>query len=949
MKNVVRVAVVVAVVLLLLVGARVARQLSSSSRNEVTRAEPGTAWRVAGGIGASPSAAPTVGGVAVPAWFGQRGAPLRHVAGRVTFAGEPVANATVELASELTDAAILPKAKRQTKADGSFDFGTQPPAKLTLAASADGRGPAILEVDARNPATATDRIELRLTGCEASLFGHVSDASGGPIAGAQLCLAPPRASACVASDTAGAYSMCLSTRQEFVTVAARGYGGLYDRVEARGRRVQRNYALSPEAIVVGRVMRADNNAPVAGAGVRAEAIDNMFQRFAAPGATASDAQGRFTIAGLAPGRQRLLAVANGLATAAPVEINVEAGRSTGEVLLRLRAAARVSGVVTNGRDPIVGATVSLGGGRPIAADAVTQADGSFVIESADRGRAAVSVSDHDVREPKALMVDRAELGGVRILVEDMGSIAGRVTSGGKPLAGARIFCGRRDPAFADDDGNYVVRGLPPDTYHVAADDQIGAFGEGGDITLKKGEQPTGVDVEIKYAGAISGVVVESDGKPVANVDVLFDAPKIQDSGDDVTAPDGTFRVRLLKGGADYTPSVRAGQRNIARLRLVEGAAAVTLKDGATEVKGVRLVVQRDHLDIAGVTVDGDGQPLGDVRVDAYRSDGDEAAVFNHWVDHPSATSTADGRFAISDLDGGSYVLQARAGDGSEAIARNIAAGNKSVVIKLQRAGGIDGTLAGFSTPPSVQATRQLPGSFQPLIFASVEGSAFQFRGLNPGRYQVAAVGADTDAQMVDVAAGQIATVTLKSRGTAKLRGRVVEWSGGAPVAGLRCTAGLRTTPAMPMWLGDVFAFSDGSGAFAMDDVPAGAIAVQCIGTGPSYSNGRCELTASPGQEASCDVPVVKIAQELPFASVGAQIQPGPMPARFVAVAPKGPADRAGVQPGDIIASIDGASVTMLTPMGVSVVLFQHAVGSTAHLGLLRGDRALTADVAVVAP
>jgi S1-C subfamily serine protease len=73
-----------------------------------------------------------------------------------------------------------------------------------------------------------------------------------------------------------------------------------------------------------------------------------------------------------------------------------------------------------------------------------------------------------------------------------------------------------------------------------------------------------------------------------------------------------------------------------------------------------------------------------------------------------------------------------------------------------------------------------------------------------------------------------------------------------------------------------------------------------------------------------------------------------MPARFMAVTPKGPADHAGVQAGDIIASIDGASVTMLTPMGVSVVLFQHAIGSTAHLGLLRGGRAITTDVAVVA-
>jgi S1-C subfamily serine protease len=121
--------------------------------------------------------------------------------------------------------------------------------------------------------------------------------------------------------------------------------------------------------------------------------------------------------------------------------------------------------------------------------------------------------------------------------------------------------------------------------------------------------------------------------------------------------------------------------------------------------------------------------------------------------------------------------------------------------------------------------------------------------------------------------------------------------------------------------------------------------MKCIGTGPSYSNGRAELTVTPGQDATCEVPVVKIATDAPFGSIGAPIQPGPMPARFMAVTPQGPADRAGIQVGDIISSIDGASVLKLTPMGVSIVLFQHPIGSTAHLGLTRGDRGVNALVA----
>ena len=949
MKATTRGVAAVALVLIALLAARLWHR-AAATRNEVTRAEPGTAWRVAGGLGAAPTATPTMAGVKLPSWVGQRGAPIRRVAGRVTFAGQPVANATVELASELTDAALLPKPKRRTGADGKFDFGPQPPVRLTVAATADGHSPAIVEVDARNPSTATDALELRLGGCDSSLFGHVNDASGGPIAAAQVCLvgsvafAPTRPVACSTADASGAYALCLTPRQGMVGVSAPGYGAIYDRVEYRGRRVQRDYALSPEATVVGRVVRADTNAPVAGASVRVTSIDSMFQRFAAPGSAVSDGQGRFSIGGLAAGRAHVTAFAEGLASGEPIDVNVEAGKPTGELLLRLRAASRLGGVVTDGRDPIVGATVSLGMGN-LGSDAVTQADGSFILDPVARGRTAVFVRDYEVKDPKTLTIDRASMTGVRVLVASLGSVAGRVTMGGKPLAGARVNCGRTETVYSDADGSYVVRGLTADKYHLFADSpEQGAFGESADFTLKKGEQKSGVDVEIKYSASISGSVVDTDGKPVGNVMVNYDAPKIQDSGQDVTAPDGSFRAAFMKGGAEYTPTVHVGMRNFTKLRVVEGDGPVDVKDGSTAVTGVRIVVKRDHLSIAGVTVDGDGQPLADVHVSAFRADGDNSAVFNLWVDHPSATSGGDGRFSIDDLDAGSFVLQARAGDGSEAIVRGIAAGQKSVVIKLAHPGGIDGTLVGFSSPPAVRAQRQLPGSFQPAVFATVDGNGFQLRGLNPGTYQVAASGGDTDAAMVEVSAGQIATVTLKSRGSARLRGHVVEWSSGTPVGGFQCFPGLRTSPAMPMWTGDGLAISDDNGAFEMDDVPAGAIAVQCVGTGDFYTNGRCEVTVAAGQEASCEVPVVKVPPDVPWGAIGAQIMPGPMPARFMNVTPKGVADRAGIVAGDILGSVDGADVTKLTPMGAQVVLLHRPIGSTVHLTLNRGDRSVNADV-----
>ncbi|MCU1281534.1 MAG: hypothetical protein JWM53_5080 [bacterium] len=934
------------VVLLLFVAGGVALWRHAPVPSEVSRARPGVAWRVPGGIGATMSSPPTVAGVAVPSWFGQRGAPLRRIAGRVTFAGEPVANAAVELASELTDAGLLKPAKLRTGADGKFDFGTQPPAKFSVAATAEKRSPAIVEVDTRDPTSAAERLELRLGGCESALSGHVNDSSGGPIAGAQVCLAPPRASACVTADPAGAYTMCLSPLQNLVSVAATGYGGIFDRLEYVGHRVQRDYALTPEAVISGRVVRSDNNAPVAQASVRVTSLERG-QRFAAPGASTTNEQGRFTIAGLAGGRYRVDAFAEGLASTEAVEINIDAGRPSGEVLLRLQPASRVSGVVTDGRDPIVGATVSLRlGQRPGSIDAVTQPDGGFVLDPVGRGIATLDVRSYDVREPKTITIDRADVSGVRLLVDVMGSIAGRVTYQGKPLAGARVsFPGPIEPAYSEADGTYVMHGLPPGRYHVFAENpETRAFGSGPELKLDKGERKTGADIEITYTAAISGVVVEPDGKPVGGVSVMFERLHMNDMGQDLTAPDGTFRVRNLMGSDDYRTSVHAAARSTVPLKLApDSPPTVNVKDGTSEVTGVRIVVQRDHLTISGSTVDGEGQPLSDVRVVAFRTDDPTGAMFDDWFEHPSAISAADGSWAIDNLDAASYVLRARAGDGSEGVARGVAAGQKNVVVTLQHAGAIDGRLVGFSSQPAVRAVRQL-GMNPTNVFATVDGTTFHFRGLSPGTYQVGAIGAETDGKSVEVAPGQTANVTLQSRGSTTIRGRVVDWSSGAPAVGMRCMPGLRTSTAWPMWIGSITAFSDENGAFVLEGAPTGDVSVMCSPSAAYWTNGKADLTLNGGQDATCEVLVVKSNPDAPIAQTGAEIEPAVTPLRFNLVAPHGPADRAGIRVGDVVLTVDGASVAKLTPWGVMVLIGERPAGATVHLGLSRGAQTTAADL-----
>lgn len=216
--------------------------------------------------------------------------------------------------------------------------------------------------------------------------------------------------------------------------------------------------------------------------------------------------------------------------------------------------------------------------------------------------------------------------------------------------------------------------------------------------------------------------------------------------------------------------------------------------------------------------------------------------------------------------------------------------------------------------------------------------------MSPGTYEVAAFGVESDGRTVDVAAGQTATVTLRSRGATTIRGRVVDWRSGAGVTGMRCIPSLRTQAGTPIGVTSVVAFSDDDGAFVLEGAPAGAISVWCLPTTRYWTNGRVGLTLTGGQEATCTVPVVKTNPDLPIPDIGGAVERGREPPRFSVVQPNGAAQRAGIHAGDVIVTVDGADVTKLTPWAVQALILQRPVDSTVHLGLGRGGQAVTADL-----
>ncbi|HEY5927162.1 MAG TPA: sigma-70 family RNA polymerase sigma factor, partial [Kofleriaceae bacterium] len=547
------------VLLLLLVGGwLLLRDRSSGNADRSRTAGSGTPGTVLAG------AVPTALGADTdrPAWLIQPDVKPRRIAGRVTFRGAPAAGATVELASLATESGLGVPLQRTTNAAGEFDFGPQPAMGFSVRASAPRRASAMLDVDLRNPLVRSDKLELSLGACDAAMHGTVRDASGGAIAKARIARLDvdshgnvPGGPAMTTAEN-GEYELCVETRwppDVTVEVSAAGYGTIVYTAMVPGR-VKTDFALVPEATIVGRVIRDDTREPVAQAYVYVPAGPGGVQRTGWR-ATFSDASGRFRLDRLAPGRHLVFARAEGLADAARgVPVGIEAGQTSAEIEIRLEVGSTIRGRVVDGDKPIAGARVAV-----TSRSAYSQDDGSYVLTGVVRGEVKFTAMPYDVVKPRTFQVSQPLHDGVVIDVEPLGTITGLVVRGRDPVPGAAVYLngpnGRElDSVFADAKGRFVARGLRAGPWDVAAGSQhLGAFGTAPQIVQLARGQTVDVTIDMRYAASISGRVVDHTGAPVPGVTVAFEHTGANDVGMGTTAADGSFKAATMTGGGQYRP------------------------------------------------------------------------------------------------------------------------------------------------------------------------------------------------------------------------------------------------------------------------------------------------------------------------------------------------------------------------------------------------------------
>ena len=951
------VAAVVVLILLVVAGVwwRTRESSTSGTQSAANTRHTTTAATAGASVGAAANAKVRD---ASPAWLAQAGVPARRIAGRVTFAGAPVAGASVELANLASESGLVEAPHTTTNAAGEFDFGAQRAMPWSVQASAPGKASARLEIDLRDPRADGEHVEIALGACTAAMTGVVRDASGGPIASARIATVAPELVARgpgVKTDDKGAYELCVETRWPgwvSVEVSAASYASIAYSTVVPGR-IEVNFALVPEATVVGRVIRDDNGAPVpnayvfvpTGRGLESSPLRGTF----------TDTSGRFRLDRMTAGRHLVFARGEGMARSVegtPVVVGV--GQTSVEIEIRLEAGSTLRGRVVEGKKPIGGAHVVVLGGVESGPAAFSQDDGSFELAGVAYGEIAFGALPFDVVSPTKFQVIRPMHENIEIAVEPLGTIIGHVIRGKQPVPGATIHIqGPNDrdlkPIAADARGRFEARGLQPGPWTLfASDDRVGAFGKAPEVVQLARAQTAEVTIELLYAGAIEGRVVDQNGSPVPGVTVFFRSTNSDDAGTAATASDGSFRAATLTGGTRYRPMVRRNLLASTELRPVVGGEfpLVDVRDGADTVKGVVLAVQLDHLTIAGKVVDADGVPVSDARVVAQLVETGRPR-FDLGFQDPSDTTTVDGQFSIGDLLAGSYSLRARSAEGVEAVIADVRAGRTDITFVLPAAGGIDVTTVGFKTAPQVSAIKSGTSGQSAPIPATAGANGFTLRGLSPGTYFVTArTPTEAASTSVTVVTGRTVRATLTSGGSSSIAGRVIDFKTKAPVQGMTCRAQPRAgTEATPFPAGDG-ARTDAQGAFIIAAAPAGPIAILCDGLWRTYSEGLRLVTAQPAQRIDVDVPVVRWSDDVIAlrSNLGAELDPGVLVPRLVHVAPNGPAATARFADGDVIVSVDGASVTELSPDGVFGLLVYRAPGTKVRVSAMRGATTVSGEI-----
>jgi len=891
------------------------------------------------------------------------------ISGRVTDeSGQPIAHA--QICTFATDWTLPRELEREPKcamsrSDGSYGISGLPWILVEVIATAATFRPSHYDppgkrdvVDLRSGQSAK-QIDIVLRSGGVIVKGVVKDIAGGVIEGASVTarrrfVGSNLESSFGRSDDNGEFAIWATVGQLEVLASAYGYADGRKSGTAPGYTFE--LRMTPESVVAGRVVRADDGTPVADARV------TVGSGRGSGGVTYTDADGHFRVDRLEPGRYKPSA---------------RTGESYGQIAESIGLGL---GEVVDGLEISVHPMLALRGRIIVAGDVETPCErGSVSVTGRNtRYRHDVEVDEHGEVELAPLEPDTYEvsvtcedfvaeanypdvvlaevtverqiwrvrpglvLRGV-VVDEDGGPIA-RSSVSARPIdVAARAQQTHSSSERTDEHGRFALPGLIPGTYELNSYHEDYLRPETApQVTLVAGETPEEPRIELEAGGVVTGRVIDANQRPVpgATVEAIGRAWGTGDGA--MTGDDGTFTLRRIRPGRLRV----VAQREWFNDMRTPGTTDDDVQGKFVEVEAgktahVELVVVEQFGTITGKVVDADGGPIADAFVQSTRESDSAAASgkgaraslrFGAWLRTPSLTE-ADGTFALDELEVGKHTVSAMRKGGGEGVVEHVETGSTGVVIRLSEGGSIAGkvVLASGAVPKrfSIDLEDRKQAVHRRDSFFQTEGR-FTLSDLPAGTYTVAASAAEGSSEgQVELGEGAKKNgIQLVLAPKVDVTGTVVDLQTGAPVPGIKVMIGPRKgSGGFFVVPGDgTEDISDESGRFKVHATPVGAVRVYLLPSEVSSSDNthyswQRLTTTIPADVASHELQPIRIAKSrakpgnrpvdfgFTFKEAEPDVEEDDVPLEIAIIRPGSSAADSDLKVGDVIVEVDGHDVT----------------------------------------
>ncbi|MFO0633695.1 MAG: carboxypeptidase regulatory-like domain-containing protein [Nannocystaceae bacterium] len=921
----------------------------------------------AGKGGARPLGAPVEGdGAAVSRLPWNR--PPTSISGRVVDqAGKPIAGAQV-CATLRADAlpSALDRDPRCTKAggDGKYVLTGLPPLKVAISAGApsyqpgryDGPGK-FDEVDLR-AGEAKQGIDIMLEAGGVLVRGVVKDLAGGVIEGASVRgyrgWGWDAQTSFGTSNERGEFELWVAPGELNVTAHAEGYAQGNKSGAAPGYTFE--VLLTPESVLEGRVVRADDRKPVADAYVTLESWG-----WAEHG-TYTDADGVFRLGGLEPGRYKPIARTAESYGQIAESVRLGLGQSVADIEIAVHPMAALRGhIVVAGEK----ATPCEHGSLSVRGKVSQQQrweqvgpEGEIEVAALEPDTYTISVHcDGYVAQssyPEVVIAD-ASVEGQIWQVEQGLVLRGRVVDQeDRPIAHASIVArpvaagAREQQTFGwgektDQDGRFEAKGLLAGQYELTAEHEDYVTPDTRPkITLEAGSPSDVHTIVLEAGGTLTGLVVDADKRPVPGATVRVVGKVRWGGGEGRTRDDGSFTIEAVRPG-EHRVVAQEGWSNEMRApgTTDDDVQGVPVQVRAGETTEVQLVVEQQFGTIKGRVVDADGAPVDDAFVQSTRESDSAAANANSarasvrwssWTREPSLTEQ-DGSFSIDRLELGTHTVMAMRKGGGEGVVEHVATGESGVVIRLESGGSIAGSVAlssgGAPRRFSITLEDRSQGLWRNEDFFETKGG-FRFADLPAGKYTVGVSAAEGSADTtVELSAGADRSgVALVLTPKVDVTGTIVDVATGEPVPGMKVAIAARKSGMFSFSFesgGGQEDVSDESGRFKVTAAPAGAVRISVMPrnfmTSDEEHYGWQNISRTiPADQPSVDVGSLPLAKSrakrgdrggdfgITLKEGAPDAEDDEVPLEIAVIRPGSPAANSELKVGDVLVEVDGQDV-----------------------------------------